>query len=450
MKIIIIISISLLWLPSLEAQNCDTSYVMIVKPYSEVLIHPDPHNPIDSKITSFDFARKLYDALSQYKQIDLRSRFDEIKSLTELIKEYRGKEFISGALKIIPYSPDLFLFSSIDKEMEKIIFRTEILDLSTKSRAVSIKKIGFKDFFDDAILDDNINDVAEELVCKLTGCCSCCGFISLDDYMKKSGNLKYRIGIGFGFSTGNEVALENISRDLRWIPPHPDDLINRGNDILPVNIPDNYLVRENRADINLGQRISLDFLQISLWGIVNLSIRSTQIKEPGKSLNQNLFRKWYVTSNVNDPDNPNSGTAYIYYSIQSKSRYFFSSKSFSLPLFITYPVLYFGREKDITCKILGGTNILLPAKIELESEKGWYRFGEYEVQDGVKTNIGELKEIEWFGGFEIEDYISEILVLNFQAAIVVSQYKEDFNVPLTLTSPDKITTSLRLNLFRMF
>jgi hypothetical protein len=268
--------------------------------------------------------------------------------------------------------------------------------------------------------------------------------------MKTLDGLTYGIGMGLGYGTWNELTLENIPRELRTIPPHPDDVLYRGHDILPVNIPDNYLVRENSVDINFGQRLSLDIIQISYLGIVNISVRTTSIKELGQLLNQNLYRKWYVTNNVSDPENPNSGTAYIYYGIKSKNRAFFDSKSFSLPLSITYPVLYAGRKKELICKLLGGTNILLPDKIELETEKGWYRFGEYEIQNGGKSSIGDLKEIEWFAGIDIEGSLSKTLRLDFQFARVYSYYEGDFNVPLSFKQQEHGTTSLRINLIRMF
>ncbi len=436
-------------------QNCDTSYILIIKPYTEIRCKIDGSEPLDVKISNYNLARKIYDALSQskYKKIiDLRSRFDEVMELTKLIKDYSEKEFIEGALKIIPYTPDIFLFSSIDKETGKVVLRTEILDLSTKSRAVAIRKISFQDFLIDDVVDHEINDLAKDLICELTGCDPICDpifdFISLKKYEKTLDNLKYGIGMGFGYATGNKLTLENISRELRTIPPHDDDVRYRGNEILPVNIPDNYLVRENSVDINLGQRLSLDIMQISFWGIVNLAIRTTSIKESGQALNQNLYRKWYVTNNINDPENPSSGTAYIYYGIKSKSRNFFESKSFSMPLFITYPVLYAGRKKEIICKLLVGTNILLPSKIELESENGWYRFGEYNIQN--KSSIGNLKEVEWFAGIDIEGSLSKTLKLGFQFTRVYLDYKGDFNVPLSFKQQENGTTSLRISLIKMF
>jgi hypothetical protein len=407
---------------------------------------------LDVKINKFKLARKIYDALSQsqYKKIiDLRSGFDEVLELTGIIKDYSGKEFIEGALKVIPYRPDIFLFSSIDKETDEVVLRAEILDLSTKSRAVAIRKIGFRYFLAyDMLVDDEIKVLASDLKDELTGGNNIYGFISLEEYGKTLNNLKYSIGIGFGYDTGNKLTLENISSELRRIPPHDDDVRDRGPDILPVNIPDNYLVRENSADINLGQRLSLDIIQISLWGVINLSLRTTQIKESEQTLNQNLYRKWYVTNNVNDPDNPNSGTAYIYYGIKSKNRNFFESKSFSLPLFITYPVLYVGRKKEVICKLLGGTNILLPDKIELESEKGWYRFGEYAIQN--KSSIGDLKEIEWFAGIDIEGNLSNTLKLCIQFMMVYNDYQGNFNVPISLKSEDNLHSSIRINLINMF
>ena len=436
----------------LYGQN--SPYKLVINPYTEVL--PDIKYSIDRvdvKINRYDLARKIYDALIQpnYKSIlEVRAFNETIINLKNFIKDYNGKQFSDSVrLVIFPYKPDILLFSSIDKENEMVVLKAEIFDLSAKSIAAKNRKINFEDFKnDDALVNQEIKQLAKELICELTGCKPAFGFISLKEYEKTLDNLKYGIGMGFGYATGNKLTLENISKDLRTIPPHDDDVRYRGNEILPVNIPDNYLVRENSVDINLGQRLSFDVMQISFWGIVNLAIRTTSINESGQTLNQNLYRKWYVTNNINDPDNPSSGTAYIYYGIKSKSRNFFERKSFSLPLFITYPVLYAGRKKEVICKLLGGTNILLPAKIELESEKGWYRFGEYEIQN--KNSTSDLKEIEWFAGIDIEGSPSKTLKLGFQFIRVYSDYKGDFNVPLSFKQQENGTTSLRINLIKMF
>jgi len=438
--------------PLLYGQNCDPPYILIVKPYTEIRCQiKDSKVPLDVKVNNFNLARKIYDVLSQsqYRNIiDLRSGFDEVLGLTEFIKEYSGKEFIEGTLKIIPYRPDMFLFSSIDKETDEVVLRVEILDISTKSRAVAIRKIGFRYFLAyDMLVDDEIKALASGLIDQLTAPKPHFGFISLDEYGKTLSNSTYGIGIGFGYATGNKLTLEDISSDLRRIPPHADDVKYRGPDILPVNIPDNYLVRENSVDINFGHRLSLDIMQIDLWGIVNLSIRTTSIKESGQTLNQNLYRKWYVTNNINDPDNPNSGTAYIYYGMHSSKRNYFESKSFSLPLLITYPVFYAGRNKEVIFKFLGGTNILLPDKIELESEKGWYRFGEYEIQ--TKSSIGDLKEIEWLVGIDMEGNLSNTLKLGIQFILIYNDYQGNFNVPISLKSEDNLHSAIRIYLMNM-
>jgi hypothetical protein len=444
----ILVSLFVLFWTSLylNGQNCDSSSILIVRPYTEINCPTNPSEPLDVSIIKFNLARKIYDALSLprfKKTVDLRSRYDEVMELTKIIKDYKGKEFISGALKIIPYTPDLFLFSSIDKETDKVVLREEILDLTTKFRAVAIRKISFPDFLNDEITNAEVNQLANDLLCNLCGCfCKPFGFISLKEYRKTLDKYNFNIALGFGFSAVNEATLENIPREIRTIPPNSDDVKYRANDILPVDIPDNYLVRENSVDLNLGNRFSLD-ITLSYLGIINLAIKTTSINESGQIPGQNLFKKWYVTNNINNPDDPNSGTAYIYYSIKSKNRIFFTRNSISLPLIITYPVLYAGRKKEIICKLVGGTNLLLPSEIEFESEKGWYRFGAYQIQD--KSSIGYLKEIEWYTGIDIIGNISKRIKVSFQWIRVYSEYKGDFKVPLSFKLESNVTSSLRLS-----
>jgi hypothetical protein len=447
--------IGFFWMPTfLNGQNYDSSFVLIVHPRTEIQFIPDRLDPLDVKISTFDLARKMYDELSKCEKIKLISKFDNVMQLVTSFDTLRGNEFIKKTLNVILYKPNGFLFASIEKEINEIIIRAEVLTTSDRSlSAVAKQKISFKDFLaNNRFVDFAIKELSEEIAEKITKkACNkhVVGYISLDDYLNMSGRLKYGLGLGLGFKAGNNLTLENISNELRSIQPHINDVRDRP-DILTVSNPDNYLIRENNADISLGTSLSFDILQISYWGIVNLSIRTTSINESGLILNQNLYRKWYVTNNINDPDNPSSGTAYIYYSIKSKGRNFFERKSFDLPLFITYPVLYVGRQKEVICKLLGGTNILLPYKIELESEKGWYRFGEYEIQNEGKRSLGDLKEIEWFAGIDIDASISRTLKLGLEFAEVYTDYKGDFNVPLSFKQQKNFTTSLRIDVVWQF
>ena len=323
------------------------------------------------------------------------------------------------------------------------------MDLSSKSLVVVNRRIGFTDFLNGEIVENEISDLASELYCKLTGCCnSNFGFISCSDYLKLNNESKISVGVGIGINSDNNIYIDNISQTIRYILPHEDDVQYRGNDILPVNNPDNYLVGQNSMELKLEKTLTLNIFQINLYGIFNIAINTTGINRSELVLNQNLYHKWYVTNNLDDPENPNSGTAFIYYGVKSKKRNFFESKSFSIPLSVTYPVFYLGNGKEVILKLLGGTNILLPEKIELEYEKGWYRFGEYEVQNDGNGTIGEIKEVNWFAGFEAEGRIGDLLKLNFQLAYVHSEYSGNFSFPLSFHLKNNSTTLIRLNILR--
>ena len=451
-KIMMIVFLSLIS-NILYSQNCNTKFKIIVRPYTDKPYSAStlPLNELNFKIVNFDMAQKVCDSFIRYnKNIELISNNGNIKKIIEMISDSVKQEtFIKKVDTLLNDSSALFLFSSIDVNDTYVVLRAEIVDSSAKLKAFATREIERDLFKLDKSGNNEINDLVDDLICQLTGCGNTVGFIAIENYLKNSCNLKYGIGVGFGIKTGNTITLDNISKDLRSIPPHPDDILYRPN-ILPPSDPDNYIIGNNSVDINLGQSLSFDILQFSFWGIVNLSVRTTQIVGSGQTLNQNLFRKWYVTNNVSDPDNPNSGTAYIYYSIKSIDMNFFESKSFSLPLFITYPVLYIGREKDVIVKVLGGTNALLPNKIEFESEKGWYRYGEYEIQDSGKQSIGELKETDWFCGVDVEANFNNLWKFNFECTRVYSDYDGNFNVPLTINTQNNVSASFRISVQRMF
>jgi hypothetical protein len=174
----------------------------------------------------------------------------------------------------------------------------------------------------------------------------------------------------------------------------------------------------------------------------NVSLRTTMLTGSDVTNDKNFYTKNYIRPEFYDY----YGKASIYYTINTKDRVFFSKNSFSLPIYLTYPVLYFGKSPEINrrliLRIMGGTNILLPPKIELEAENGWERYGSLEI---YKTqDLGEIEEIEWFWGFDFEGAISKSFYFNGQLAFIHPDYKENFTVPLTLQFDNKPSISFRI------
>jgi len=274
--------------------------------------------------------------------------------------------------------------------------------------------------------------------------CKChrpfCGFISLNDYINIK-HSKFSIGLGLGYRKGDQVVLGNIPSDLRTVPPHPDDVKYRPDDILDPNNPDNYLIIENTVHVALEHRISFD-VHFRFWGILNIAIQTSEIKGSEVIEGENLYRKSYIK------EGSPGGDALIYYLVRSKNRSFFYGSSFSLPIYITYPVFYFGKNKEAILHLIGGTNLLLPDKISLEVEKGWDRFNERQKETTV--DLGELKETEFFAGFDVEGAFAKSIIFGLQFTLVYREYQENFSVPLSLQQSNKVLPSLRLNLTKLF
>jgi len=266
-----------------------------------------------------------------------------------------------------------------------------------------------------------------------------CGFISLNDYTKKYS--KFSIGFGFGYKKGDHVTLGNIPRNIRTVDPHPDDVKYRPDDILDPNNPDNYLIIENTVHVALEHRISLD-VHFRFWGILNIAIQTSEIKGSEVKENENFYRKSYIK------EGSPGGDALIYYLVRSKNRSFLDRNSFSLPIYITYPVFYCGKNKEVIFHLVGGTNLLLSDKISLEAEKGWHRFNERQKE--TTFDLGKLKETEFFAGFKIEGAFTKSIRFGLQFTLVYTEYQEDFNVPLSLQQSNEVLPSLRLNLTKLF
>jgi hypothetical protein len=262
------------------------------------------------------------------------------------------------------------------------------------------------------------------------------GFLQLNDYVKRRGRHAIGLGLGFGVEGSDRVRLGNVPSDIRTVPPHPADIRDRSSEILPSSVLDNYLIHNNAASIEVGHRMNLD-ISISVWGIINVAVRTSSIRHSEKIEGQNFFRKDYIRPEY-------FGKALIYYSIESREKQFLDRNSFSLPIYLTYPALYFGKNKEVISRVILGTNTILPRRIDLQSEQGWDRFGERQVQQ--VRDLGELKETDWFGGVDFERTAVKDFKLGIQFLLVYTIYQESFTVPFSLESEDRWLFSTRLNI----
>ncbi len=249
----------------------------------------------------------------------------------------------------------------------------------------------------------------------------------------------HRIGFGVGYQNGLEISLENIPDNIRRGRPYPDDLSRP--DILDPSIEDNYFIFQNTTDIALPHRFSLD-LHFRLWDYLNIVIKTSAIKESEIIEGKNYFRKSYVV-NVAE-----GGDALIYYLIKSKNRSFFDAKSFSVPIYFTYPVFEFRTKRKLIINLLAGTNLLLPEKIEFEAEKGWHRFNAREAKQIV--DLGELKETEYFVGIDIESGLGKNYRISIELMLSYKEYQENFKEGISLYQPDKLSPSIRLSFTKLF
>lgn len=147
------------------AEN-DSSFVLIVNPNAEIYSAMDRSNPVDVKIQYYErrFPKDIYDYLAQRKGIDLRTQFDELVRLKEQITDDSREGFIKGIDSLISFTPNAYVFTSIDKSIDKVILRAEMLDLSTKSLAVAERRIAFSKFLDDNALLNDIKSIGNSLM----------------------------------------------------------------------------------------------------------------------------------------------------------------------------------------------------------------------------------------------------------------------------------------------
>jgi len=267
--------------------------------------------------------------------------------------------------------------------------------------------------------------------------------MSFRKYLERRKTHPIEIGLGFGFRTGNQITLGNIPKEVRTVPPHPDDVMYRLGDILDPNDPNSYLIIENEARVDLSDRKSLDLL-LSLYGIVHVALRTSSIGTSEEVFDQNLFRKQYIKGYVEDDPR---GSALIFYSVRASSRKFLSGNSFSVPIYVTYPVFFLRRDHDLFVRILAGTNLLFPEKISIEAVRGWDRFNELAIRDIVE--VGEIKEVEWFAGIDIVGTIAKNTRLGLELTLVYADYQINATTPVSLDLANNVRPSVRLSISNM-
>lgn len=247
------------------------------------------------------------------------------------------------------------------------------------------------------------------------------------------------IGFSLGFENGGQLNLGNIPSNIRRGEPHPDDIYRP--DIKDTNNPDNYFIFQNKVDFALQQRIDLliyfrfrNRLNIGF----NAGLKTSAITNSKIAEGKNLYRKSYIV------EGSTGGDALIYYLVRSKERSFFSSKSFSLPIFITYPFWDFGKNREYILQFIGGTNLLLSSKITIKAEKGWDRYNERQKEETI--NLGDVSETKFFAGAEI--IRSNLINLQFglQFLVIYTKYQADFkDANVSLEQKNNVNLSLKMN-----
>ncbi len=405
------------------ASSCDSAFILVVDPVAEIRwVKPDEYDPVDVKIQeyAYRFPQLLYECIANKKNFDLRTRFDELIRLKEQIESDNRKEFIAGTLKLLPYRPCAYLFTSIYKETEKVVLHAEIIDLSAKPSKVESCRIRFTDFLDDDYVRRKIKVLADKI----------------GNSSEPSWGMSFGLTYQYG---GDQVTLYNVPADIRTIPPHSDDILNRPGDILDTTISDNYLVRENIIKFELGHRQTLELGVSILKGIVSIAIRTTAIERIERGFNQNQFRKAYIDP---VPGDPFEGSAFIYYIIEAEERDFLDKNSFSIPVYVAYPIICIGGNQEILLRAVAGTNVLLPETIELVSEQGWDRYGALEIQH--KKKLGKFKNLSLFYGIRIDGTVMEKLKLGFEFTLVHTDYRKDFSIPLSVDLDRNIRPAFKI------
>lgn len=274
---------------------------------------------------------------------------------------------------------------------------------------------------------------------------SVCGVISLNNYLKEQKGLS--VGLGFGYRNGDQVIFGNIPTDISIGSPHPDDW---NQPILDPTNPDNYTIIREKIFVDLANRLGVN-VNVSFYGLLNFAVSISQAGESGENGDRNFFDKIYIP-----PSNPitHEGEAKFYYTIRTKNRGFSFGNSFSLPIYLTYPIFYCGKNSELNRRIIfraiGGTTIYFSHKIELEAEKGWDRFNRLEVDNII--DLGNVKKKpELFVGFDIKATPTQSLQLGLQITFINTRYEfiEEQNL-LSLELRNNWSTSFRLNMNKSF
>jgi hypothetical protein len=437
---------------SVNGESSDSSRVVIIHPKTSLPLDLKENDPVDIAIRSLNLARRVYYALNNCESLILPGMDEEVMKMLMKIQEYDNTEFLKRAEGIMKRTFNYCLFTSIEKRsLGNIILRAEVLDkngtlVASKEQTLTPQELLVKNF----IVNSAITKLANGICSKLVPPKNPVGLLSLAEYTQVSEKQKFSFGLGFGRNSDYEFEIADISSDLRKVLPHPEDVNNRKNDLLPESNTKNYIIGNNRVTVKAGGNLYLDLINVSFWGIANISLRTTMMVEPDHIWEVNTYRKWYVTNDITNPDNPDSGTAYIYYSLHPEGKGFMTRNSFSLPVCITYPVLYGGNNRELILKLMGGSNVLMPNKLEIVAEKGWYRYSKFEIMQNGSSVISELKEIDWFGGIALEGNFFKTIKLDLQVARVHAKFKSDENALFSLQNPDCYYSTLRMGFRYLF
>lgn len=268
---------------------------------------------------------------------------------------------------------------------------------------------------------------------------------SLRNYFENHSILS--VSTGIGYIHYDEIMLNNIHRDLRYVPPHNDDVLYRPYEIADPRDENNYIVSENKVILTLPYRKYIDLLCFSVYGIFNVSLKTTAINDVKENESKNYFLKQYIPP---FPGEKEEGSALIYYSIKTKKRELFNRNSFTIPIYISFPLIGVNlnqKTKPFNIRFIGGTNVLLPENIKIEAERGWHRWGS---QEEYKTsNLGEIKEIKYFAGFDVEGSISNSVNYFIQCCLVKNDYGDKNIQPLILENKTKYSLSFNIQISKL-
>lgn len=217
----------------------------------------------------------------------------------------------------------------------------------------------------------------------------------------------------------NTVEAKMIPSDYRRIPPHSEDVLNRPDDIIDINVPDNYFIQSNAVSFDIINQNSIQF-DINLFHYFSISLRTTDLILTNENNSTYHHRKDYILPN-------HGGSSFIYYEIKPQGRKLFSPGSYSMPVTFKFPFVYYRESAKNPIYIYPylGTNALLQSKIKIISEKGWERYGDYELYQS--TQVGTIKELEWFIGLKSEIPVSKQFYIGAFCEWVNKKYRTNIN-----------------------